>query len=1356
MPAIDSVSSPLYTKTNITHTIERTLLEETNPLIQRKAITSGSTFMNGVAKAFLWFLPLGTIAGLSPELLAQNNPANEKAVVDHVKESWGKIKTHLDQEKPLSELPDRNILWNNIQATLHVTVNTMVSGMDEIRKQLIIEGAKNPDILPRVVHGALYTQAVLAQNLNKNFIVNTAEIQKLTQETKEIQKKEEELIKLGGKLKEEVQDRKIAIEKRISELTKENKSLTSRIVTFSLDVSPYLGKVIVDTQKGTVKERHLVRPSELDFFKKSYTSVEVYDSGNFKDLASFVLGQIGDKTFLDSAGSELARTGINEDRSRDLLNIFLYSDKKIPDALIERSRIWVFGNDQIQKYFDGLKEKVDEKNKETTAPEKLKMPLAKEAPIPNPGAPETGVGSLEVIEKINSKLISPLIIYPFKKSEKEQESVADIILMWANTGSNTELITPAASQWFATKHLSEGINSKFSKADSTVLQALAKVSVKDKTSFEILKRVIASFPKQSFDTFYKASLYVSDSPQRRAGVEITNALTANRKESIKLLIDIADGKAEILWPIPKIDNRGPIRTIEELNKANKTIDEIKIFAREEALKTMTLIDEGKNFIPYLREVLNNPFTQETDKRIAASGLGLARDKESLETLLRMGVDQTLSISLRSRALNSALYIDSENLVPESIQQLADNESPFAPNKLRYIFPDLRKKESSSGKEIDLSKALIDEDPFQRRIVGNYNAWLKEQQTIVDLSVKRGKEPVTIQNVDRARAMLESTKREFTTSIGLISKMGNGKTSSTRYLDEMLRYLESCKDNNKSLNFRLASPMIEILGRASYKKAAPVLTNIVIYPEKYFNSEDVKSGWDLFDRSLDTTLLKAQTIANLGQIVDLENPNDLAGKTLHTISRKDTSSFFRNVSYLGLMYLGKRYDEALNSELKAGQRLNLLTTRKFHANEALGHLKHYQNERLYDSRAQVRLRRISDEFYNAKVADKLGGREELLKMALEEKKKDESASIVRSVMHALRSNQCMPNDLDKLSFEPKTIGTLKEMYNYIINEEYWQGPPSKYTGKGQTVAIVDVGYIFPSKFYPTLKEKTKYPDYFKARDISDYLDLHPTAVASNFHRNASNANIWSYSAVATVPEIPFRPPDTQDAVIIAYENIAELLISGKVRFDLVSQSWGPYNDALNSAKARDEIDQYGAFMEVLSKMGVVHTVAAGNEHGYFPAFGRFGPIGETLSLGSRFNTKNESTQPLSVILASAMDGYPTPEKGRVAEFSSKQDALRETNAIRLVSAQGVHTLMHWITNGESVNEPGNGTSFATPNMAAMLAQGMEAREKAGLPRLNGISWNPIILRSLGIIPGWEPTQGGDYLIRNRFLQEAEKK
>lgn len=1348
-----SVNNSLHTNVLTTRATHKN--RSSNEDVTQKSSKSSSFLTGWTAKAlasFALFLPIPSIVE------AANNPQREKAVSGLAEESWTQLKALLDQGKSLKDMSNSNILWNNLQVVFHVTDNTMVEALDPIRMQIIDIGAKNPEVPPQVVHGALYTTAILAKSMNLEIENKNKEKGSLQKELDVLNKTSEELIKAKSSLPKELQAQKVDLETKIAQLDKETKALETRREKLSSHIVPYIGKVIVDTKtKEGLQQRHLVLPSEVNSLKEAYLIVEPYKAKDFDRIASFGIGQIGEKNTLDKAAQELLSSGNNTNRRDMFFDIFMYTNPSVglPESVRNKAREWIYGRDQLKAHAN--KGTVPTTTPvmptvpivpmtPTSAPNPSPTPPATPAPPTIPGAPPGArTGTIEVLKEINPKLVSPVLPYQFSKDASTQEFVAKNILLLTQKGDEFSL--PASAQWFATKSFNDDKNSEMA-SDYIVLQALAMHAKKDKDAFEVLERVNASFPNTFARAFLAGSMFLDDSPQRRAGLEIINVLNSNPEAARKLITAMADRSAKLIWPEP---------TSEQDVKA---ISAKRDKAHRVALLIMAFVDNSHSFVPYLRGIAQNSLTTVDDRFTATIGVALAKDKESIESLLSIGTDETQDKELRELALIAALYIDTPDLVPDSIRKKAASESPFSQTKLKQFFPNLvRRAGDTSSHDLDIEKDILSVNPFHSRISSLYNSWLDKQQKINEIEAQKGSEPRTITEADKVSMLLQTIRHEFGGSSGVLSNKASDQAFNSKYIKPMVKFLESHNNTGNPIDINLAIPMMDILARSNATEATPVLANIAAYPEKYAQDNNSQGFFGVLFNNFAISIMKAIAIEDLGGTVDLRNADDPGAKVLHRVALKDSSRMYRWASEVGLRTLAERYNSELqmlsDPHVKPDAEVvkKLQAVRAEHGKQVLETMKYHAQG--LESVTQIRLVSMVNEFDQAKIADMFGVRKELVTTAIETAKKDPKAQVIRSIMHALISNGCKVENLRTLGLDQESTKVAEALFQQMNKQEYWLGNAinHKYTGKGAEVAIVDGGYVYPVDIMPGLKDKIIYPEkLIRWSDLTEFLDLHPTMVASTFHKIAPDPKIRSYSFIASIPEVPFRPFQTQDSAMFALEDLAQLQLTGEANVDVVNYSWGYLNFILSNEELRSEIiDLTSAFMEVLSRMDVKHTVAAGNEHGGFPAFARYGSIAENNSLGLRMDKNNKFTKPDSVFMASAMDGYA----GGLAEFTSKQDPLRVAEAISTLAFQGVHVIVPSVLDGKWALEPVNGTSFAAPSNMGILAWGIEARKQAGLPSLKASEWQEVLLKSSKSFPNREPYEGGNYIDVTNFLTEVVK-
>lgn len=1395
MPIITSInevsvaSNKLHTQNGDTYGDKLTNLD--NKSVKKSSNFSLATSFVGKAIASLALLA-PAFWGMS-EAGAANNPEKEKQVVALAQESWKPLREALDARKKVEEaVPNSNSLWNNLQAVFHVTDDTMVKDINSLRLDILKRGTNDPSVPPRIVHSAMYTMGVYARSINESISQGEKQLLELKKEQEVLQKKAGEITNLKAEVPEDLKAKVKDLESRISALQTETSEFKQRLNGASAYLLPYMGKVIVDTKtKDGLSERHLVKPADVSYLTQGYASSKVYYPKNFDKLAGYVLAQLNEGDITKRITDELFASGNDTVRRREFFDFFFNSNPAtLPQGIREKSQEWIFGKDQIDTVRGKKKEenkspativiapapdsasgKTSEKDAKSGTLQQPSLPpgsitiqlppgtVIQQAQPTTPGVPKgVSVGSLEQLTELDKRLTAIYLPYYSSKDASEQQFIADNTFMLTQgkdmltvkvDGKEQKIETGliASAQWFALKGYSETTSREFTAADYTMLRSLAVMAQDNKLAFEVLKRTLGSFPDLYANAYLKGTFYLWDRPDRQAGVEVIKAFNANKESAKEFLVQLADRKAPLLWKEPTNDSD------------IKSIDEARETGRGFALITMAHLDGSHSFVPYMRNIVNNPFAKDTDRLRAIIGVALARDSESIDILLKAAMDETQNEWTRALCMEAVLYIDTPDLVPESIRQKAAAESPFSASKLHYAYP-VRGKLTSSGSEKSAREiiSLIEKaGPFKSRIRTLFNTWLEEQTRLANSQAQKGRGPATITDLQKLEVLMELRKQEFSGSRGLLTNKANTNATFRTQLDGMVRYLESCKEKNRQISLDLALPMMDILAKARDGKASNVLVDMATYPEQYVranpDAEDFFAFFDLFRTAIYSTILKWVAIEDLGGTCNLSDSNDKASQLIHTIARKDTSRIYRMGSQTALKILADRYDEYQRNPHTLGpEDLKIQAARKHHAEQALGHMK-YHALGLEDI-GQMRYYALDDEYGWAKIVDRLGGTKDLLSYALEKTKDNPNPQVLRSAMHALRGNGKKVEDIAKLGFEPKVAEKLAELYNHVNRQEYWLGDNhKKHTGKGVDVAVLDAGYVYPlEKLLPGIEKKIIYPEkMIKWSDMTEWLDLHPSMVAGTFYQMAPDPTIRSYSFLASIPEVPFRPFEVQNSAIYALEDMAQMQIEGKANIDVVNYSWGYINFILANENLRNEIvDLLGAFMEVNSKMGTLHTVAAGNENGLFPGIVRWANQGELNTTGLRYDNSGKASRPDNVFMAGAMDGYAK----MLAEFSSVNDPLRTFEAIQLLSFQGVHVMAPHIQDREWVLHPVNGTSFAAPSEAFLLSWGKSARRAAGLPELSAKEWQQVLDKTANKrLPHREDWEGGRYLDVTAYLQEV---
>lgn len=201
------------------------------------------------ALTYLAMLPpavaLSSFFGKENEALAANVPAREVAVSNFANNSWQALQEAMKDPQKLQALPNTESLWNNVQAALHVSDKTALPELDNMRSEIIRQGATNPHIPARVVHGALYTTAVLGQELNQQILKNQEELKNLRDASRALEQMLASVNSFSPSFKDQAKEQKKSIDERIKLLESESAVIMQRKVKLSDGVLAYLGKNIL-------------------------------------------------------------------------------------------------------------------------------------------------------------------------------------------------------------------------------------------------------------------------------------------------------------------------------------------------------------------------------------------------------------------------------------------------------------------------------------------------------------------------------------------------------------------------------------------------------------------------------------------------------------------------------------------------------------------------------------------------------------------------------------------------------------------------------------------------------------------------------------------------------------------------------------------------------------------------------------------------------------------------------------------------------------------------------------------------------------------------------------------------------
>lgn len=1332
----------------------------------------------GIA-AFYLFVPPSLVSSsyaskaLANEIKQSSNiQENDQAVINFALEAWGIIKEALDNDKNLDEMPNKENLINNIIAAFHVSDDTNIKKVDEVRAEIIKRGATDPRISPRLVQSALYTSAVLAKKVNEDLEKYKKELEALNNELEKINEKE-------AKHPTDTTDyvlvpRKIDLEAQIAKINAEVNPLNAQREQIAARALDYLGNEIVDI--STLKDgrvarrvRQLLLPDEAKKIEaKNPSTVNIYNEQDFSRLAAYVIASANNPIVIDAITQELIASSNDPIRQEMLLDIFylLPEGTKVSQEVIDLVLEKTFGREQLKKYKDELeklsKQKPGEQKPSEQKPtfeikstddqkQEVIIKLVTQDPSTTiPGA--TGeVGSLEVLKEINPKLLYPKLPYQFakftgdeegeeteaqklerEKAKKEQEKTATKILLLAQ--NKHEFALPLVSQWFAMRPYRAGLRTagRVQDSDLIVLRALAILAQKDKQAFEILCRIASTHPNLViYEALIRGNINHNYTPSRLAGHDVKKAFQANHEGAKLWLASLADRKAKLILPEPT--QEGQITTVDSIRK----------IAHDNAMQVMAYFDNSHAFSDYLRNIVKRPVVNKDDLYTAIYGLGIAKDEKAIEPLLDIANDEKQGPMIRDLAFDTVAIIDTPDIIPEEILKKAFFDSPFSPHMVQYYHG---KKDPLTNllQDIDASELqLAGVNPFEHRIQRGFQNFLIQQQEQANLSLRRG-----IATKDNSlEALLYLSNQEFAGKRGVLLRRAQDPVFKEKYLAPMVRYLDRCKDKKDLLNINLATSMMRVLAKAQCEEAAPSIACFAIDPEAYATDSLQEGYFAMQSNSYNTPVLKAAALQALGHVANLAANNCPNANVLHDEIKGGDSDTYRNISLSSLRALAKRYNERMKTA--KGPELDALTqARNLHMEKTLGHLKLCRKAQ--DETTQLRVTRLNLQVAYSRIIDLLGGRKELLVIVQDSLKDDPRASIARSIVNALISNGCKALDICSLGFDDSTTKVLLALYQDIETSEYFLGPASnqKYTGKGVQAVVCDGGYpLYPSS-------NIKYPERFiEWGRLDEFRDLHPTEVTSNLCRYAPDIEIIPYSVLGTsYPEIPFKQISTQQALPSALEDVAERTIKGEISPEAINYSFIYFNYQMHDPVLRSQyFDLVSAFMELLSRMGVKHSVAAGNFQGANDRWFKYGALGSTTNLGLRIDKNGNFIDPEGVFVASAMDFYANT----LAEFSSKQDPHRKSAARKMISFNGVHVLTMWNEDGIWLWYPQNGTSFAAPAQVALFAWGRQARDEAELKPLTNKEWKWILENSTKMLEGREEYEGGRYIHVPTFLEEVLK-
>lgn len=1315
--------------------------------------SSESSALKWAAKLALIPALTGFTMGMGDTQQAEGAQVQEHAtaLLDFGKEAWKAVEPAFDERKSVSAQH-----WNDLEAVMLTADNAGVHEVQAMREQIIRHGLTNAEIPARIVHAALYSSVESVEQMRDDKRSLDNDIKQIEQFRKALENVEEATLPAEMVVPAAIQNLLQGDETRNTEsllsktddhlqsLQESSSVLANRIDSVGTGVArlaiPYLGKVIVDTESEEgISYRRLVHPDQGEGLSDR-EGVSVYAPKDFENLASFVIGRVGTKNEIRLVLSELQQTDLASERASLLFNVFLYGgDRPEAGLMVAHLQEKVFRSKEKE---DENSRKIevsgvgtlitDFKGKETEELRKKMAPL----------------------KSIHEDLIKQYIQDPFKGTEIEQQTFARALLYLARQKHQAAL--PAVAQWFTLRQ--EKTTGVSKDTDSCMLEALGEVANQGREGHELLLRTAAT-DTDIMEMIIEAPLATTNTPEHRAGLQFLSALRAHPEESAAWLRDVADGQATLLLPAPTTRSER-----DEQLKLRKS-------GREEALKMMAYLDTQGTFLDYFHDIIDNPFAgsrSSSDMQLAINGLAMQRDTEAVPLLLKKAVDPNLSESLRELALAAALHIDTPDIIPEQTRQ--EVGTPFSHANLVCFAPQYNHESGERFAENDISgriTQMMESDPFRGRVLDRYAEWLQRTQQQISSAESSGEFPDEISREQKMNAYMAIERQELGRTGSLFSVLSSDADLNREVAEPLIEYLKLHQDTRRHISIDQARTVLDVLSRGGVTEAQDLVIDIVRNPH-HFASADVsdQGGWMLQMHASELQQLKASAIEALGGMVVLADQNDSAAEILHLIARKESSSVFRDAALRGLDRLADRYDDALAQPDIGEAATALSAARRQHGEATAGHLLHHAMG--LDTTGQIRLRALDRNFALARVADRLDGTQALALAATEAASEDPDGfrmnsaeeteitlrpDIVRSVMHAMISNGRTTEDISALDLNETQRDAALKLFDFVNNEVYWLGNEEErqYTGKGVDLVVLDAGYVYPLPMLRGMGERLAFPEGLEGYDPVQRLNFespHPTAVAATAFKKAPEATIHSYNAWGGLREVPFRPEGAQGEVVRALEHVVERQVRGEVDFDAMNYSFSYANFALRSSDFREEmLDFTGAYMELASKLGIKHSVAAGNSRGDSPASVRYGGLGEVNSLGLRFSEERKYEQPDGVFIAGAQDAFAG---ARLTEFTGSGDPLMPKNDLRIISFDGANVLLPWV-EGKWIMTPINGTSFAAPNQQAMMAWADEAFEKANVtPSLD--EWRKLFDNSKVEMPHYEGYEGGAYFHVPRFMRE----
>ena len=1233
--------------------------------------------------------------------------AREKIVIQFAEEAWAQIKPALKDFKEgknlaaiLKERPTLGQAYCNLLVALHVSDDTGVD-IDRIRSELMEESPKNTIIPFEIVHGLLHTNQVLVNVLHKR-------IEKTSNEAE-----------------------KIKLRERIKVIVKGSER--------------FLGKTIVDLKD----KRYSLSRAEAEEFKNKNSEATVYTNEDFPKLAARLIGTAAIPELIQSA-TEGYRTFGNDKNTRDsLLQIFLtMKPGTVPTEVLEISARNIFGAASMAEHEKVMKEKT----KTGKLPDLSTTIPTGSSPSKNSTPPKTG--SLEELKNVqvtfpNELVLSPKLPNYQSLDAKDKLFLGEVILLFAREGN--EYILPAAAQYFSIQHPSEGAKADLeaSATDFNVLEALARYTHESKSpaAFEALKRITASFPKLVLgDTLLSGSITTRYTPKGEAGKEFIKVCRTFPKETQDFIRVLAEQRAALLCsnqPAQEEDQR--------------TLNSTRELHKQYALAVMAFLDTEKVFVGDLRKRIEPGLglTKEKEWTVAIYGLVNAKDEQSINRLLELGLDETKDNASRRFVLEAILQIDKNDFLPEEVYKMTRGSHNFGTNHLQG----LAYKDAKTGEWTSLAsnpENLLQEGLVQKLVEANYAFWLASENKANEIAVREGQVPRNISDTTKMGKALEyiNTQFEMGGDRGVLALRAKDPSFKAKYLLPMIKYIKNASEE-KPIDTELALVIMRILSKAQCQEAMELMADIATNTKKYSLEEKQHEIYRINIRTSGIATLRATAIKFLGNTIDLKdtNPNSKGAYELHRMSYS-ASSLYREASLTGLEFLRRRYENELSKAITDEERKVLLEVRRAHGLKVFENLTRLQR----GEEPSITLSSDSElEIGMARFADALGATKEVLLQVLKKERQNLKHPFVYNGLIALALNDRKEEEIKSLGFSDEVAEKVTRLYKNVVDKEYYKGKNFPKLSKPIEIAIEDVAYIPRVHQIKGLKE-LRYPQEL-CPTSQGFLEPHPLAVLSAIGDlvGYENLSVLSLNVNGNAPEVPFRTPQVKYTALQTFEHLTQELITGSNNIKYVNRSYG-FSISNDSNEGARIFQISRAYLNLQHRLGVLHFVAAGNSR----TDSSFGPFGSLNPLGYGIDRKgNTDLFPIGGISVSAYHGFT----GKQASFTSIGNELDPKSSPVTWHFPGVNEKGVYAEHGKHGYTPWSGTSCASPNALAIISICEEQRTEKGLPKFTNAQRRAALDNATRPLPGQASNERGrvvpeellkQYLMPEPQIASREKK